>query len=348
MTWSEIQWPPKFNAPALEEESAPILVVQTIEQLPEEEPPVIIPGLARQGEVILIGGHAKSWKSWALLDLLYCISNGIQWLRFPAASGIVFHVDLELAPWDIRYRFTEIQNSYEAGNFNNIRVAAHRGKPLGLGDLALLPDELDWLAPALLSLDPSYRLLAGENESDPGIITELMNKMLELGTKLNSAIALLQHFSKGNQADKEAIDRFSGSGVYSRHPDALITFSQHEDENCFTVNFILRSFPPLDPFVVKWEYPRFRIADDRDPERLKQARTGRPRLNTAEQLASLIGLQESISYSDWLRRAQKICDIKERTFARRLGEAKNQHLVYLSPLNNEYSLTPEYMQRNGR
>src|SRR3954470_23651854 len=38
------------------------------------------------------------------------------------------------------------------------------------------------------------------------------------------------HFAKGNAAAKETIDRISGSGVFARDPDSLITFTKHEEQ----------------------------------------------------------------------------------------------------------------------
>src|SRR3954462_16003810 len=83
------------------------------------------------------------------------------------------------------------------------------------------------------------------------------------------------HFAKGNAAAKETIDRISGSGVFARDPDSLIPFTKHEEEGAFTVEMVLRNLPPVEPFVVKWEWPLFRRASQLDPARLKQA-GGRP------------------------------------------------------------------------
>jgi hypothetical protein len=45
--------------------------------------------------------------------------------------------------------------------------------------------------------------------------------------------------------------------------------------------------------------------------------------------------------------ARGVRAMKKSTFDRRLRDAKNQKLIYLSPLNNEYALTSEYLKRNG-
>src|ERR1700738_3783817 len=91
----------------------PSFAVQRIDELPAEMPPVVVEGLLRQLEIILIGGHSKSWKSWALLDLLFCVANGFPWLGLDTIQGDVIHFDLELLGPDIRRRFEAIRDSHE-------------------------------------------------------------------------------------------------------------------------------------------------------------------------------------------------------------------------------------------
>jgi hypothetical protein len=320
--------------------------VLSFEQLPSKKPPTIIEGLLRQEEILLMGGQAKRWKSWARLDLLYCVSNGMPWFGFPTHQVSVLHIDLELHGASLRERLEFIKNSYHQGDCGNIHVVSARGKDFTIADLDLLKTYIPENNYGLLSLDPIYRLLGGKNENDAGVVTDLLNRFLALGFNLKASIALLQHFAKGDSSAKESIDRFSGSGVWARFPDALMTFTDLEAENAFSVETTLRDFPPTEPFAVRWEYPRFRIDSDLDPERLKQ-KTGRPKLSSAESLCALLHSDESISYSDLYRRASNLCQMKKSTFDRRLRDAKSQKLIYLSPINNEYALTSEFLKRNG-
>lgn len=325
------------------------LQIRAVQELCEAYPPAIIEGLLRQTEILLMGGQAKRWKSWARLDMLYCVANGFRWLRFPCCQAKVIHFDLELLEADLRHRFELIHQSYAEeglkGSFENLKIVPLRGQPFSLSALDEVPGALSETF-RLFSLDPIYRLLGGKNESDQGVVTELLNHFLTLGYSLGAAIALLQHFAKGDQALKESQDRFSGSGVWSRFPDSLMTFTDLEDENCFSCEFTVRSFEPIEPFAVRWEFPRFRIASEVDTENLK-LRTGRPKKSSVDQLCAIISASETISYSDFWRRAAKVLSISQKTFDRRLKEAKERKAVYLSPLNNEYALTAEYLQRNG-
>ena len=159
--------------------------------------PLIVDNLWRQQEVLLLGGHSKSWKSWAQMDLMYCISNGFGWLSWPnIVQGPVLHIDLELFDFEIRRRFEAIHDSYTGGTLENIEVICLRGIDFTIDHFLHMAD---WIEPqkySAISFDPTYRMLAGSNlsESDPSVITKLMNCALQVAKKLGCGIDLLQHF----------------------------------------------------------------------------------------------------------------------------------------------------------
>src|ERR1041384_6542998 len=114
-------------------------------------------------------------------------------------------------------------------------------------------------------------------------ITALLNMVESLAVISGAAVAMAGHFAKGNAAAKETIDRTSGSGVFARDSDSLITFTKHEEEGAFAVEMVLRNLPPIEPFVVRWDWPLFEREEGLDPSRLKQA-GGRPPKHTADDL----------------------------------------------------------------
>jgi len=323
----------------------PPLALLAPEELESSPPQALLEGLLRPGQVMLIGGHSKKWKSYALRDLYYCVANGLDWLIFPTQPGLVVDIDLECEGWDLRRRYCEIQASYGKGDLSNLRIAVMRGVELSLTRISTLPDQLRSQPISILGIDPIYRLLAGKSESDSGVVTEMMNLFLRVATQLSCAIATSHHFSKGGQADKEAIDRFSGTGVWGRHPDALVTFTQHNDQDCFTVNFSLRSFASPEPFVVHWDYPRFYLKPSADPEDLRRPPPGRPRKNSTEDICALIPSDTTCRYTDWLERATRLFSISENTFKRRLKAAKEAGIVYRTP-TDEYGLSIQYLSQH--
>ena len=136
----------------------------------------------------------------------------------------------------------------------------------------------DWTY-VLIIIDPTYKLLFNRDENKAGDIASLMNEFEMVAVRTGAAVAFGAHYSKGNQSAKEPIDRIGGSGVFARDPDSILSFTRHEEPDCFTVEMNLRNHPPQNPFVVRWEFPLFAIDSVLDPNRLKQA-GGRPRLAT--------------------------------------------------------------------
>jgi hypothetical protein len=148
-------------------------------------------------------------------------------------------------------------------------------------------------------------------------MSQLMNGLEDLTKTTGAAIAFGAHFSKGNQASKESIDRISGSGVFARDPDSILTFTKHEQEGAFTVDSILRNFKPVEPFVCRWDFPLFRKDGALDPARLKQAKGGRVPQFTENDLLEVLP-KKGMATADWLKKAGNERGITRATFFRLL------------------------------
>ena len=64
----------------------------------------------------------------------------------------------------------------------------------------------------------------------------------------------------------------SGSGVFARDPDSIITMTAHEKDDCFSIEMTLRNLPPQDPFVVRRSHPLLLLENQLDPSKLKKPR----------------------------------------------------------------------------
>jgi len=122
---------------------------------------------------------------------------------------------------------------------------------------------------ALILIDPIYKGLGNRNENDAGDIASLLNEVEQLAAKSGAAVVFGAHFSKGNQAGKDAIDRIGGSGVFARDPDVILTMTPHQDDDAHVIDLTLRALPPVKPFVVRWSGAIFTTDREADPEALK-------------------------------------------------------------------------------
>jgi hypothetical protein len=235
-------------------------------------PDDVIESVLHRGGKGSLGGASKAFKTWMLIDLAACVAAGKPWLgKFPTKRGRVLYINLEIQSGFFAKRLKtvcdESQIRLETGY---VRVWNLRGYACDLS--ILLPRLLLGIGHdeyVLIIIDPVYKVLGNRVENDAGAIATLLNEIDSLTVKTGAAAMFGAHYSKGNQAAKEPIDRVGGSGVFARDPDTLLNFTRHEEENCFRVDATLRNHPPIKPFVVRWEYPLMVVDNLLDPARLK-------------------------------------------------------------------------------
>lgn len=269
---------------------------------PLPEPAQLIAGVLHKGCKLSLGGSSKSFKTWSLLDLAISVSHGLRWLNFETTKAPVLFVNFELQDWTIQHRLEALTRAkgigLHPGQLAILNLRGHAGSYN-----IILPQIRDRMKSdfGLCILDPIYRLYGMVDENKAGDVARLLNAVDELANDTGAAIGYGQHFSKGNQSQKESIDRPSGSGVWARDPDSIITFTRHETDDCFAVEATLRAFRPVEPFVVRWQYPCMQLESDLDPARLKQC-VGRKKEHDPRKLLAAIAdttIEKPISISAW-------------------------------------------------
>ena len=240
-------------------------------------------GVLRRGSKLVVGGGSKMGKTWCLVDLALAVASGGKWLgHFQCRQGNVLYVNLELRRHTAgrRVRWIAEKRGLMQGLAIRPEVASAiqtwnlRGQCYDLVMMLSTARQRlrDKDAPkfSLIILDPIYKTYGDKDENSAGDMAALMLEIERFADECNAAIAFAAHFSKGNQSGKEAMDRISGSGVMARDPDAIMTFTSHEQEDCYTMDAILREFPPMAPVVLQWEAPLMNPRVDLDPAKLRQ------------------------------------------------------------------------------
>jgi hypothetical protein len=271
------------------------------------KPIELIHGVLHKGCKLALGGGSKTFKSWTLIDLALSVSHGQPWLGLKTNRAKVCYLNFELPDWSIHARLREVAHAkeirIEPGYFH---VWNLRGQSAGYKELLpRLTDEISVGELGLIILDPIYKLYGDADENSARDISAMLNEFERLAQTTGAAIAFAAHFSKGNQAGKEAIDRISGSGCFAPDPDAILTFTRHEEENAFSVDATLRNHKILKPFVVQWEFPLMLPKDDLDPAKIKQPiRGGRKQEFTAPMLLESLG-KSKLTTAEWQARCEK-------------------------------------------
>ena len=277
-------------------------------------PHLLIDGLLHQGSKLSLGGGSKTFKSWTFLSIAIAVATGTPWLGRPTTRAKVLIVNFEIAPVWMQFRLETLCRAGdlypEPGWLDLWNLRGHsaphsliipkiiaRAKSLGYG---------------LVIIDPSYKLIGSGDENSASDVGAMMNSFELITTETTAAVAFGAHFAKGNAAQKEAIDRISGSGVFARDPDSILTFTPHERPDCFTVEATLRNLPHLEPFVVQWAFPQFIIQPDLNPSDLKK-RSGRPKSFSNDAVLDLLK-DASLSTKDWQTQAQTELGISRSLF----------------------------------
>lgn len=309
------------------------------------EPKQLISGILHQGSKMVLGGGSKSFKTWQLLDLAVSVSHQLDWLKFQTCFGKVLYVNFEIQDfaWQARVRTVARAKAVdlEPGRLTlwNLRGFAADYKTL----LPRIREAIEDAQYSMIILDPAYKLYGEADENSAGDIAGLCNAIENLAVKTGAAVVFGAHFSKGNQSGKEAIDRVSGSGVFARDPDSLITLTRHEEDGCFSVEPILRNFPHIDPFVVRWQFPLMLPQDDLNPDDLKK-QAGRKREHDPVKLLAEIAnssLENPVSISSWAENA----GIPRQTLTDYLPKLRNYGWVLTT---GEGKSARQYITQKGR
>jgi len=307
------QWPPIKSYAQLSRENL-------------EEPDVLIEGMLHRGGKLLLGGGSKSYKSWALIDLSLSMFTGSEWWGQKCNKAKVLFINFEIHEWSFRNRLADVikAKGLTDEQVKDFDVWTLRGHAADLTLIRpLIEKHIDGKGYQAIILDPNYMLMGERDENSAGDMASLMNEFEALAVRHNLSVVLSHHFSKGNKSGSEAIDRFSGSGVFARNPDTLVVLTAHEeDEKSFTCEITLRNFPPVDSFVVQWHYPLFKTNFNLNPDKLK--RPGAHKSIDDDRFLKEMGSKDWQA-GDLTRHIMEKCKVSESTsyrYLKRLTKAK--------------------------
>ena len=303
---------------------------------PPETPPELIAGVLHQGSKMLIGGGSKSFKSWSLIHLALCISSGVPWLKFKTSQTPVLYLNFELPRFAITTRLKQVSEALGIPIPDNLTLWNLRGHSAEASSiLPLIARSAARHNFGFIVIDPLYKLLGSKDENLSRDMAELMNAIEHMAVEINAAVASGSHFSKGDQSLRAAIDRISGSGVFGRDPDSIVTLTQHEEDDALSVEMILRNFPPQPKFVVRWKHPLLTPDEELDPENLRSAIRKEPKIPTDQYLEFING--NGLSYSDWFDAAHESLGVSRPTFDRARKDLLERGKIFKSEIDGKWS-----------
>jgi hypothetical protein len=268
---------------------------ELLEAYPTLDPPVI-DGVLRLGETANVIAATKIGKSWLSIALAFAVATGRPWLgKFATTPGGVMILDNELRKPTIASRLRTVAEAAgvpygEVGR--RVEIVPLRGKLKSIVSLERLVSSLHPGEFSLIILDAFYRALpAGTDENSNASMAQVYNLIDNYAERLGSAWTNIHHASKGNQSGKGVTDVGSGAGSMSRAADAHLVLREHEESGVAVLEAAVRSFPPVEPFCLRWEFPLFCPAPELDPSKLKDPRSkSDPEADGTSLLLTLDGL----------------------------------------------------------
>lgn len=296
------------------------------------EPPQVIRGVLRAGQIGFLSAASKAGKTWAMLAAGFAVSSGARWFGWETTPGRVLYVNGELTPFDLEQRLKMLAGAMELpGIPAGLDVWDLYGESLGIPALlneVLRRQRVRGEPYSLVIPDPLYRFNQGRDENDNAVQSVTMGELGTLANRSGAAALVAHHFSKGNQAGKDHMDRGSGAGMFNRAPATIMTLTAHDEPGCFTLETTCRSFAQPAKAVVRWEYPLWRMDDTLDPEKIKQhAGAKRAPKYTPEKIVEVLP-DGKVTHGDWFKAAQAVTGISKTRFNELVKIAKARQLVF--------------------
>ena len=234
-----------------------------------KDPDVLIPGILARGDKMLLAGPSKAGKSFLLIELCTAFAEGSEWLGKKCQQLDVLYINLELKAESRRKRMQDIYSAMEVvpNGAKRIHSMDLRGKNVTLDKLtAKLVKQVVMSQCKVVIIDPIYKVLEGDENSSEDV-SRFCVALDYLIDKLGVSIIYCHHYSKGASGYSASMNRASGSSVFSRDADALISLDELElDENRRKARFntlgckLISDY--LDMYVESWE-SRLRSEDNK-------------------------------------------------------------------------------------
>lgn len=268
-------------------------------------PHEIVGGLLHAGTKGVLASGSKVGKTWILLNLAASVASGIPFLRFDTRQSKVLFINFEIRREFIaqRLKIIQHQNKLTDADLSNLYIWNLRGQTADFG--ALTESIIECARKekhALIILDPIYKAMVGKSENVSSSVGVLCNQIEQIVEATGAAVIFAHHFSKGNAAKKNQTDRMSGSGVFARDADTIITLTEHEQKDCYSVEMTLRNLAPQSPFVIEWQYPVIVERPDLSPSDFK---SDEPEVDDYEPLVCLLD-EGPLTTGEWLEAAIEI------------------------------------------
>ncbi|MEM7621890.1 MAG: AAA family ATPase [Planctomycetota bacterium] len=236
----------------------------------------LIDGLLREGETMNIIAAPKTGKSWLTIDLALAVATGGWWLgAYRAERSPVLILDNELHAETSAHRIPQVAEARglkRRDYADSVAVDNLRGRLTDIHSLGGYFESIRGDGFKLIILDAFYRFLPRDTEeNDNAAMAGIYNTLDRYAHELGCCFVLVHHASKGAQANKSVTDVGAGAGSQSRATDTHLVLRPHEEDGCVVLDAAVRSWPPIEPLGLRWDFPIWTLDETLDPSRLQRS-----------------------------------------------------------------------------
>jgi hypothetical protein len=295
----------------------------------------IVKGLIRRGDVVNLVGGPKARKSFFVLQLALAVASETPFLGRTTKHGSVLLIDNELRGDDLSGRAKAMATAMglDWHVTANIKPALLRGQLADLNSIQAALSSIPTGTYSLIVVDALYKALPhGTDENSNSEMTRAYVILDGIAERQNAACVVVHHTSKGAQHTKSVTDMGAGAGAQSRSADVHLVLRDHEDENTVVLAAVVRSQAPVEPACLKFEYPLWRLAPDKDPENVAAA--GKKKGATLEAFVATIPT-EPAPKKVTLAKTKQLLGISRGTLDVLEEEAVNRGLIKIHEPKNK-------------
>ena len=222
-----------------------------------DPPTPLIENILSRGEKLIFSGGSKTRKTWVMMDLAISIVSGKNWFGHKVHTGKVLYINFELTDYYARARLQTIfkGNNISSDCYENLSIWNLRSVVCEYHKMrSMFTNQIIDGGYSLVIIDPLYKLLGDLDENSAGDMNKLMSEITILAEETNSSICISHHHTKGS-GPKKAIDSASGSGVFGRDPDVIVSMGESSVkgyEGSTQVDYIFRNQKPRVPHLIEW------------------------------------------------------------------------------------------------
>ena len=275
---------------------APLRSLALAELLQREFAPLnfLVDGIIAKGHFVLLGGRAKSGKSWFVLQLAKAIDLGEPFLGRTTQRGRVLLIALEDGERRINQRCKVLKWRPQQAHviFQLARFDGDNGQPgAGLAQIAASAELFD-----LVIIDTLIATLSGRsNENDNAAMGAIVNELAQIAHDAETAILLVHHTGKGSA--ENVFDLLRGASAIRGAYDVGMLLERKQNEKEAILHLESRDFEVTDMTIRQtvsgtgWES----LGDGREIENI---RAGRAILTAIELYGEGLTAQELATESD--------------------------------------------------